>query len=145
MGTWVQVAAIGTPLLVAALGLVGTVWLKMLSRSTEDAAARKVHAEAVSIEVATARGLVDEVVAMMAHQRTDYEARLTATRNELAAVAERIRVTEERQQAFMSAVAAHTPWDEAAWRALQALHPAYPPPPPLSFDAFTVTWRVEGE
>lgn len=132
MSVWVDTATVGTPLLVAALGLAATIWAKRLSRRTEDANARKLTAEAASIEVQTARGMLDEVIEMMAHQRTEYETRLTATRADLAVLSERTRITEARQQAFMAALVAHAPWDEAAWAALKTQHPTYPPPPPLT-------------
>lgn len=127
----VQAATVGTPALVAALGVVGVVWAKRMSRRSEDATARKTHAEAVAIEVQTSRGLVEEVKTLMADQRADYEGRLATTRAELAGLAERTRTTETRQHMLMAALVAHAPWDEAAWAALKSNQPGFPPPPPL--------------
>lgn len=132
--TVAQAATIGTPVLVAALGLLGTLWAKSMTRRTDDATVRKTHAEAVAIEVNTARGLVEQIKEMMADQRVDYEARLATTRAEVQALNERTRATETRQHMLMAALVAHAPWDEAAWAALKASQPDYPPPPPLKGD-----------
>lgn len=145
MSPWIQAATVGTPLLVAAFGVIGAVWVKRLSRVGEAALARKANAETISIEVNTARGLVDECKLMMAHQRTDYEARLTATRSELAQLAERTRATETRQQTFLIAVAAHAPWDQAVYAAVRSYQPEFPPPPPLHFDGDTCVLLHQGE
>ena len=128
---WGQVVTIGTPIAVAVLGIAGTVWGKALSRRTEDATARKLNAETVSIEVSTARGLVEDVKKLMSDQRVEYESRLAATRSELAALTERFKVVEMRQQMLLAALAAHAPWDQAAHNALRSITPDFPPPPPL--------------
>ncbi len=129
---WGQAVTIGTPVAVAALTIIGTLWAKRLSKRTDDAGARKLNAEATQIEVQTARGLVAEVKELMANQRTDYESRLAATRAELASLSERLKVQELRSQVLVAALAAHGPWDEAAYAALRATVPGYPPPPPLN-------------
>jgi hypothetical protein len=129
---WAQAVTIGTPIALGAITVIGTVWAKRMSKRTEDAGARKLHAEATQIEVATARGLVAEVKELMANQRADYEARLAATRAELASISERLKVQELRSQVLVAALAAHGPWDEAAYAALRTTTPGYPSPPPLN-------------
>lgn len=128
---WATGVTVGTPIAVAALGIIGAIWGKRLSRRTEDATARKTYAEASSIEVQTARGLVEDVKKLMLDQRAEYESRLTATRTELGALTDRVKVFEVRQQVLLAMLAAHAPWDEAALAALRSNTPAWPPPPPL--------------
>lgn len=131
---WDQALTIGTPILVAVLGVVATIWGKRLSRRTEEATARKTNAEAISIEVETARGLIEDVKKAMIDQRTEYEARAVETRTELDTLVERVRLFEVRQQVLLAQLTAHQPWDEAAFAALRATTPGYPPPPPIDPD-----------
>ncbi len=128
-----------TPIVVATLGVAGTVWGKRLSKRAEQASAVKTEAEAENTNVATARGLVEEVKklyaeqrAINAEQRVDYEARLAATRVELNTLSERVKTFEQRQVMLFAALAAHAPWDEAAWATLRTTTPGYPAPPPLN-------------
>ncbi len=120
-----------TPIMVAVLGIIGTIWAKRLSKRQDEAGARKIEAEATSIEVKTAREIASDLKALLAEQRTDYESKLATTRSELAAVADRQKVVELRQHMLLAALAAHAPWDEAAWASLKAKYPEYPPPPPI--------------
>lgn len=138
--TWITVA---TPITVAVLGTVGTIWVKRLSKRQDQAAVRKTNAEAESIEVKTARDLVADIKQMMADQRVEYESKLATTRSELSNVADRQRIVELKQSMLLAALAAHAPWDEAAWATLKAKHPEYPPPPPIDSDGRTLLRGID--
>ncbi len=135
---WGQIVTIGTPIIVALLALVGTVWGKNLSKRTDEANARRTDAEGEKTHVETARGLMEEVRTLYSEQRNlnqeqrvEYETRLAATRGELGALTERFKTVEVRQAALIAALAAHAPWDFAAYEALRKTYDSYPPPPPL--------------
>jgi hypothetical protein len=138
---WTTVFTIATPIIVAALALFGTVWGKSLSKRTDVATARRTEAEGEKTHVETARSLMDEVRnlyneqrTLNAEQRLDYEKRLSGTRGELTALVERFKTVEVRQAALIAALAAHAPWDFAAYEALRQTFKSYPPPPPLDPD-----------
>ncbi len=135
---WGQIVTIATPIVVAFLALVGTIWGKNLSKRTDEATARRTDAEGEKTHVETARGLMEEVRNLYneqrnlnAEQRVEYEARLASTRGELTALTDRFKTVEVRQAALIAALAAHAPWDFAAYEALRKTFDAYPPPPPL--------------
>ncbi len=64
-------------------------------------------------------------------QRVDYEKRLSSTQGELMNLADWVKTVEVRQAALIAGLAAHAPWDFAAYEALKASFDNYPPPPPL--------------
>lgn len=131
-----------TAVSVPALALVGTVWAKRLSRRQDTAQARKTEAEAVSVEVATAQGLLKTVQewseTRLKEQKTDYESRISNLRSEhderLKAVMERLAILDEQQRALRAAFAAHEMWDRDAVAALRTTHADWPDPPAIRFD-----------
>lgn len=135
---WNEFFTIATPLLVGVLALVGTMWGKSLSKKTDRANALRAEAEGERTHVETARGLMDEVRQLYTEQRNlnqeqrvEYETRLASTRGELGALVDRFKTVEVRQAALIAALAAHAPWDFAAYEALRKTFDSYPPPPPL--------------
>ncbi len=135
---WGEVFTIGTPIIVAILGLAGVIWGKNLSKRTDLANARKAESEAARTDVETAkllmeelRGMYDNQKKVTEEQRVDYEKRLSSTRGELGLLADWVKTVEVRQAALITALAAHAPWDFAAYEALKASFDNYPPPPPL--------------
>lgn len=146
MSGWVPVVSVATPIILGVLSTVGVVWGKRLQRRTDAAAAAKLTAEAQSVEVATARSLLEDVRELYAEQRTQHREDIVAVRGELAAVKEAHRVeldqvkeqhrdTHHRLMTLIGQLARHRPWDEAAYEALVAVTPAYPPPPPIDVHA----------
>ncbi len=136
-----QAVTIATPIVVAFLALIGTMWGKSLSRKTDAATARRTETEATRNEVDTARGLVEEISKLYKEQRTlnteqrvDYEKRLTAAVTQLGSLSDEVKVFSARQATLLAMLAAHAPWDFAAYSALKQGYPDYPPPPPLDHE-----------
>jgi hypothetical protein len=127
--------------IVAAGGLVGNVWVKRLNRRVDDATAdksmsesRKASAETVSVEVATARGLIAEIQAMMDRQKAEFSAKTAEQTEQIKSLAERMSANEEQQRALRAAFASHETWDRDAVAALRTGQPDWPDPPPVVFD-----------
>ncbi|GAB3178445.1 hypothetical protein FHX75_11319 [Micromonospora palomenae] len=127
-------------------GIVGTVWVKRLNRSVDRALARKstseskkAEAETISLEVATARALIEEIEKMMARQRISYEAQIgeLSTRHDrdLRDITERIRTLERREQQLRTALNDHLPWDLETAERIRTVHPDWPDPPPIDLAA----------
>lgn len=145
---WGQILTIVTPIIVAVLALVGTVYGRRLSKRTDTATARRTEAEATKLDVETARGLVEEVRTLSneyrsryneerernTEQRVEYEKRLTTATTQLGSISDQVRLFEARQATLLAMLAAHAPWDFAAWSALKQSYPDYPGPPPLDAD-----------
>ncbi|RKN38246.1 hypothetical protein [Micromonospora endolithica] len=123
-------------------GIVGTVWVKRLNRSVDRALARKstseskkAEAETVSLEVATARNLIEEIEKMMARQRLSYESRmgeLSARHDrDLHEVNDRIRLLERRERELRDAWNMHAPWDALTVVRVRESDPTWPDPPPI--------------
>ena len=128
-------------LLVGALGalavalvtyVIGPALLRRIRTPVDEATARKTRAEAVSVEVETARALIAEVRTMLADQRADYEERTGRLAGELKALSAEVAETREQQRAMRAALATHALWDDAAVAALRKITPMFPDPPPIS-------------
>lgn len=139
MTNWVQTATVATPIAVAVLGLAGVVWGKRLARRTDDAVATKTEAEAHQTEINTARSLLEDVRAMYVQQKTEarqdkaeLSAELSGVKAELRAVEKSQAETDHKLMVLLAELAAHRPWDSAAFTALTARDPNYPPPPPIN-------------
>ncbi len=142
---WGQTLTIITPIIVALLALIGTLYGRRLSKRTDSATARRTEAEATKLDVETARGLVEEVRMLSnqyrdryneerernTEQRVEYEKRLTSATTQITTISDQVRLFEARQATLLALLAAHAPWDFAAWSALKQSYPDYPGPPPL--------------
>lgn len=136
--------------LVTACGaVIAAVWVKRMNRRLDDASAdkaeaegRKAAAEAVSVEVATARSLIAEIRAMMDGQREAYEGQLAIARAQSEAQVQSVRAQHQadmraltgRLTGIEKAVARHREWDDQAAAVLRTVDPAFPSPPPVDFD-----------
>lgn len=149
---WVPIATTVTTIAVPVLGLIGGIWLKRLSRRTdeavakreeatgkrEEATAHKTDVEAKSTEVDIARQLLDDVREMYAEQRQVNENDKVKHAAELATMEQKVKSVEANQlttdrklTVLLAGLAAHQPWDDAAYAAMTAITPGYPPPPPI--------------
>lgn len=150
MGLWAGDAPAGPPtwqtwlpaLIAAALAAVvtavGAIVVKRMQRRLDEATAvkteaetGKARAETVSIEVATARGLLAEVREMMVEQRAGYETQVQSLRTQHQAD---MRVFADRLGGIEKAIATHREWDVAATEILRQVSPEFRDPPPLTFD-----------
>jgi hypothetical protein len=136
-------------IITAAGGAVGTVLVKRLNRRLDDATAdktgaesRKADAETVSIEVATARGLISDIKTMMSEQREQYEGQIALARGQSEAQIEAVRLQHqadmkamtERMSGIEGAFARHRAWDDQATAILRQTDGSFPDPPPVRFD-----------
>lgn len=135
---WVPFATAATTVAVPVVTIVGAIWVKRLSKRQEESAAHKTDVEAHSVEVDTARHLLDDVRKMYAEQRTVNADDKIKHAEELAKMEEKVKSVEANQLAtdrkltvLLAGLAAHAPWDQAAYNALVATTPGYPPPPPI--------------
>lgn len=134
---WTDAAIIAAPaavVLAAAVSGVVTWLVRRQSRPVDSATARKTDAETVSIEVATARALLEEVRGMLDHQRAHYERLMAGMQGEMKGLTERVAGSEEQMRALRSAFAAHSTWDADAVAALRTAQPDWPDPPPINLD-----------
>lgn len=92
---------------------------------------RKAAAETVSIEVATARGLLADVKEMMLEQRHHYEGQVQSVRDQHQ---KDMRAMQDRLGGIELAVSQHREWDVAASQILRQTQPDFRDPPPLTFD-----------
>lgn len=135
---WQMWLTAATAISVPAITAYGAYALKKVSRRTDEATAHKTEVEAQGSEVTTARGLLDDVRKMYAEQRTvnvedkvRYEAQLATLQAQLSDVQKDQATTDNRLMVLLAELAAHQPWDSAAYAALTSVHKDYPPPPPF--------------
>ncbi|MBB3099021.1 hypothetical protein FHR83_006727 [Actinoplanes campanulatus] len=128
---------------------MGTIVVKRLNRRLDEATTvkteaetGKARAETVSIEVATARGLLADVKQMMTEQREAYEQQIAMARGQQEAQIQSVRVQhqadmrtmEARLSGVEKAFRRHAEWDDQATTVLRRVHPDFPDPPPVTFD-----------
>lgn len=134
--TWLP-ALIGV-LGAAVVAAVGAVVVQRMKKRLDEATTvkteaetGKARAETVSIEVATARGLLADVKAMMVEQREHYEQQVDTVRSQHQ---RDMKVLADRLAGIEDAVTAHREWDVAATQILRQVQPDFRDPPPLTFD-----------
>lgn len=145
--TWLP--ALIAAALAAVVTAVGTVVVKRMNRRLDEATTvkteaetKKAAAETVSIEVATARGLLADVKAVMVEQREAYEQQIAMARGQQEAQIQSVRVQHEADMRGLAARlsgiekswAEHRAWDVAATEVLRQSNPDFPDPPPVTFD-----------
>lgn len=134
--TWLP--ALIAAVIVAVITTVGTIAVKRMNRRLDDATTVKTEtetkraaAETVSIEVATARGLLADVKTMMVEQREHYAGQVESVRNQHQ---HDMKALQDRLGGIESAIATHRDWDVAATQILRQVSPEFRDPPPLTFD-----------
>lgn len=144
-------------------GGIFAVWVQRMRRRLDEASARaqdatadksaaeshKARAETAQVVVATAHDLIVEIKAMMADQRTNYEAKIAeqAERSEkslsdamarhdedMRRVLQRVTSVESREQQLRTNLRRHLPWDEQAVAILRKMDPGFPDPPVIDLD-----------
>jgi hypothetical protein len=128
-------------IITAAGGIVGTVWVKRLNRRLDDATAaktvaesRKADAETISLEVATARGLISDVKQMLNDQRAEFLVRDSQRIEQIKELTTQVGENREQLRALRASFASHSTWDGDAVAALRQHLPSFPDPPPVNFD-----------
>ncbi len=145
-GLWATLVTTLGVVLAAGLTALGTVLVRRANRRLDEANARVAEAgarhsdaETASLEVKTARDVLETVKLyfseLLATQKAEYEGRLDALRArhdaEIRAVSDRLTRMEDRERQRDILSAAHRPWDAEALAKLRADDPAYPPYPPI--------------
>ena len=122
----------------AVVGAVGTIAVKRMNRRLDEATTvkteaegGKARAETVSIEVATARGLITEIREMMTEQRAGYETQVQSLRTQHQAD---MKGVVDRLSGLEQAISRHREWDIAATEILRTVRADFEAPPPLTFD-----------
>lgn len=124
---------VGT-VLTAVLAGVGAWLVRRQGKKVDEASVRKTAAETTSIEVATARALIEEVRGMLDSQRAHYERLMAGMQGELKGLTERVASNEEQQRVLRSAFSAHKTWDDDATAALRTFQPDWPEPPRIDLN-----------
>jgi hypothetical protein len=131
MTQWLPILAIATPIVVAALGTLGVVWGKRLTKRTAAATASEIEARTTASQVATAHNLLEDVKALYAEERTERREDKARFEVEIDGLKRKQAATDHKLMTLIGELILHRPWDTAAFNALTAKGIDFPPPPPI--------------